>query len=157
VGSQANKKQKDTNKDKPKSRREKNWSKGSQANKSQNPTVYCCCRCSILPPPRLQCHQVTVLCVHTHIHTQTQTPTQAQTHSLSGDPARFLSRDRGRRASLIRRKHLFDNVSMSCCATGSARENEICPRRPQMAKNKSVHRSLPYDHCPVIQHSVNEI
>jgi len=47
---------------------------------------------------------------------------------------------------------VFDYVSVSYYATGPARESENYPRRPQMEINKSVHLSLPYDHCLVTQH-----
>jgi len=39
----------------------------------------------------------------------------------------------------IRYLRIFDYLSVSECAKRSARENEVCPRRPQMARNQPAH------------------
>ena len=42
--------------------------------------------------------------------------------------------------------------SMSQCATGTAMESSVGPRKSQMEQNKPEHLLLPYDHCPVNLH-----
>jgi len=52
----------------------------------------------------------------------------------------------------IRYLRVFDDVSVSECATGPARESEVYPERPEMEK-KTRHLSLLYDYCLATQHS----
>jgi len=50
----------------------------------------------------------------------------------------------------IRYLRVFDYVSVSECPAGPARESQVYPSQPQMAK-KPAHISLPYNHCLVTQ------